>query len=123
MSDVAVNWLPLSLLKGVDAPRVRIAKIWGQGCYWVTRSLIEISEGIAEDGDVAGTLAHEFCHHLQGLDGRGSAWRSDLPYEDAIREYFKQPWEREALRFELKLAPRPLSEWWWFDLCGYQKEW
>lgn len=61
------------------------------------------------------TLAHELRHAWQLLkygDGDGVDFNVDIPYEDAIRQYFRDPFEFDSLRFEYKYARNDLNSYW-----------
>ena len=117
-----LTWLPNSLLKGVkDIPTIEIVEDTGQnyGGYYTHGSnnlVVVYNEDYPEN--VASTIAHEFCHHLQYENVReelpGSQFNIiDNNYELSIRHYFKKYWwEMEALLFEHKYAKSYLNDWW-----------
>ena len=129
-----LDWLPLSLRKGLD--RVRIA-ITGAtdvgGRYWCRMYAAEPvltdfgfdrrEAAVIEVGARAqpGTLAHEFRHHWQMSNGLfqpfSSVWKprdgTDESYWNEIKRFFSTyPEERDALLFEVRHAPDAVTEEW-----------
>jgi len=138
--SLELNWLPLSMRKGLDTPRVVALENehrWG-GFYMrrersrcVVESLdMDLKEGpvIALCGSCGpGTIAHEFRHHWQiqsGYKFRASVWQIKpnatlAEYRRCIVKYFRSFWwEMDALRFEIKHAPTELSLLWMDWLRG-----
>ena len=126
------NWLPNSIRKGLQTPRlVLLDATWCGGAYWrrtdyrcVPKSFgldLDLKEG-AVIGLCAsrdpGTLAHEYRHHWQiesGYKFGESVWQQASPeaYKTSIIRYFRSYWwEMDALRFQLKHAPDDLSCLW-----------
>lgn len=117
-----LNWLPLSVRKGIHLPKVELIKYTGQnygGFYDSTKNLIHVVVNYEED--VPATIAHEFAHHIQYVTNsrkRGNSSKSlelfnKYSYEKAINLYFNTYWhEYEALEFQEKYAPSDLGDWW-----------
>ncbi len=91
--------------------------------------IIEISPAsVGEPLGDGSTLAHEWRHHLQrthfGWQFDGALWdvleAEQLGYEESIRRYFrKSRTEADALGFQLRAAPCPLSV--YFDELARRK--
>lgn len=124
------NWLPNSMCKGLSTPRVFVLDDNRWGGFYVHQTLkrfvfpsldIDLSEGAAIvlcATPSAGSIAHEYRHHWQRESGYklgNSVW-SQKPgesYAASIRRYFRTFWwEREALRFQNRVAPDHWSLQW-----------
>lgn len=137
--SLELSFLPNSLLKGIPTPLIlHVDRDNVGGCYWdpedteyllygeryidSSRGVIQIAEQscLEEEADV---IAHEWRHHWQYVNGlmvndepSGPKWNhlsSTLPYEDAIRAYFRTQWfEMNALLFARRFSKHWLTEWW-----------
>lgn len=86
--------------------------------YDCSKGLIQIQPG--DSKDEAATIAHEWRHHWQfyhGVQFYDWEWEPTDDYEQSIIDYFKCPYELDALRYELKIAPSDCTEG-WADLLG-----
>lgn len=80
----------------------------------------------AQHHQEASVLAHEFRHHCQYWRGQHSLTKREnqwdrlvekFPYEEAIREYLRRnAHERDAVRYEARLAPHSGLARWWLEL-------
>jgi hypothetical protein len=130
LPSLEFNWLPNSLRKGLDTPRVVYSDSapYGGCYYWRDRGIVEhlgldTAEGaIIEITTVCpaqSVLAHEYRHHWQRQNARlttGTVWHrveTVADYRKEIVRYFSQsPFEMDALYFELSVAPNDVSlEW------------
>lgn len=135
--SLELNWLPMSVRKGLPTPRVIFAsREWG-GRYCSTRrdcgryidpltdidctkrGLIEINgeDSIWEGSDLLpGAIAHEYRHHEQQHSWRrfySSVFQCRGDYRASIVAFFRgYPQEMDALRFQLRVAPDDLSRQW-----------
>lgn len=127
------NWLPNSLRKGLQTPRlVLLDDTWCGAAYWRRTSARCLLESFGVDMDLKegavialcaskdpGSLAHEYRHHWQiesGYKFGQSVWQqaSAETYKASILRYFRSFWwEMDALRFQLKHAPDDVSRLWW----------
>lgn len=110
-------WLPNSLLKNIKIPKITYEEDKGQdyGGYYTHGSNILVV--VYNEEYNASTIAHEFCHHLQYIEGRANhvqvSWETGDNYEASIKKYFSTCWwEMEALLFEYKYAKTELNNWW-----------
>jgi len=110
-----LNWLPHSLFKGITYPTVVLEEEEKEqsysGYYTPGTGIITV----VPTSTVASTIAHEFRHYLQDLNGIcvGSNFQEGNSYEEAIREYFlTQPTEMDALLFEFSYAKDWCNDWW-----------
>lgn len=128
-----LTWLPLSLRKNLVMPKVIFLDPEGHnygGYYIPGGNSLHIVE--SDEDHVGSTIAHEFCHHVQYENGY--EFESSLgvlknltekySYNRMIRLYFRtQPSEMEALIWQHKLSPSPVSEFWWKALvCPSDKQ-
>jgi len=108
-----LNWLPTSLKKSCVEPTLIFeppSSKYG-GYYRDSDNLIVV----VESEDVADTIAHEFCHHLQHelYDWEAAELDFSLPYNQMITKYFRGcRMEFEALLFEYKYAKTDNNDWW-----------
>lgn len=110
------SWLPNSVLKNIDLPRIVFEPKSGQaygGYYDTTIKTIVV----VEEEDCQAAIAHEFMHHIQStkvtLKGGGLDLFQKFSYNKAIRHYFRSMWwEMEALLFEAKVASGPNNKFW-----------
>lgn len=123
-----LNWLPLSERKTLPTPRMAFIDVTGCGGYCAYRTdyhcIEELTGWDRRDGDVivvstaygdyertAATLAHEYRHLQQNYFndlprlGTCQPFRQDMPWEEAIRVFYRQPCEFDALLFEHRFAP------------------
>lgn len=103
------SFLPLSLRKGIREPEISLVEdIPVSGYYFPGEYRIEICTALTPKG-VAGTLAHEFRHHLQwekGYSFNGPMWDPSLDYWPQLLWYFSYHLhEFDALLFEHRLYP------------------
>lgn len=119
------NWLPNSLLKGITLPQLIYDPEYEANCGGCYQKNVII---IKECDEPANIIAHEFQHYLQDMAGMLTepvSWQetyeaANCDYEAAITKYFQQWHEYDALRFEFKVAPTELNEYWWRALVqGY----
>ena len=112
-----IRWLPLSLRKNIDTPRVIYEPYNDEyGGYHVegTKDLVVVEDEIQAHS----TIAHEYCHYLQyirGATGKDNNMQmfSKFSYNKAIRLYFRtMRWEMEALLFQDKYAPTDVTRFW-----------
>lgn len=110
-----LTWLPLSVRKNIELPRVEFEE-WADQPYggYYQKGILTI----VEHESTAAVIAHEFRHYLQDLNGTlgpGRRW-SDYAghsYNKSIRHYFRsQGWEMDALIFQHKTAPTKVSKFW-----------
>ena len=124
------NWLPLSDRKNISIPNVYIEEYSEQpyGGYYQgdsTHPYIVVVDG--PDTRIESVLAHEFRHHIQAelnqcYSPHGSSFRTDLPYEDSIRLFFRtQQFEMDALLYEHRYAKTELNDWWLNHLVKPEK--
>lgn len=116
--SLELNWLPKQ--KEVPIPDIVIVDNYDySGCYYSP----EYAEVILDDrcfstenglivlkSDTSpSTVAHEFRHHLQHINGVDFGivdWDFNKPYKDAIIEYYTEsPTEMDALLYECKHYP------------------
>lgn len=132
--SLELNWLPMSLRKGLSTPRIFYYTKFSCGGYYVRRTFhrclhieldVDLKEGAVlviahPDEERQHTLVHEWRHHWQienGIDKPPWPWQDSVGfstsrYEDAIRAYFKEPTELDALLFQHKQEPDDLSDYW-----------
>ena len=138
-----INWLPLSHRKGIPQARYVYRDVeWCSGAFFhrTEESCYDERVGLdLKDGDVIllsthwdnirpATIAHEFRHLSQHYSlclpqiGQPVPTQSDGTYETwekEIRRFFRrQPWEMDALRYELRHAPDETSEEMWLVTMG-----
>ena len=111
-----LNWIPRSIRKGIPKPIVVYDDSDnGKRSGYYNDGVITITD-LDDDELIPGTIAHEYCHHLQyvrGINLPGSLIFDYDDYEQDIRSYFLlQPIEMEALLFSYKLSNNWLNEWW-----------
>lgn len=124
------NWLPNSIRKGLSTPRVVYTNSdqYGGRYIWPDTGIIECfdmdtSEGaiieVTSSHSTASILAHEFRHHWQRYCADlkpGKAWRQPSTmdeYKKQIIRYFRDdPFEMDALCFEIAIAPSDISLMW-----------
>lgn len=119
-----LNWLPRSERKGLSLPRVEFRDVVGAGGYYLMagarfdefehageRDVLVISITAV---DPAATIAHEFRHmqqrYVTTLPRIECAPWMDFgdtfeTWSRAFRVFYRRPWERDALQFELRHAP------------------
>jgi hypothetical protein len=122
-----LTFLPLSLRKGIDLPKVIIEEYCSQnygGYYDTTSNVIVAVDREAEGSSTLATvLAHEFRHFLQyrytekvTLKNSGEFFNQQfekLSYNKFIRAYFRNiDSEYDALLFQHKYAKAPITEFW-----------
>jgi predicted SprT family Zn-dependent metalloprotease len=114
-----LNWLPHSLFKGIEYPKVVYEAEYGQsyGGYYTHGSNILVVVASPNEHYWPDTIAHEFKHYLQWIANTinplGSDFQLEGSYEQSIRKYFRtQPDEYEALLFAHKYAKCELNDWW-----------
>lgn len=86
----------------------------GERIYDLSKGLIVIGED-NDDRDLSNTIAHEWRHFLQYHKFgafRGIPFDIKMPYTKAIKIFFQNPFERDALLYSHKVAPSPVSEYW-----------
>ncbi len=115
MTDI--NWLPLSLRKNIDLPKVIWEPMNDQyGGYYTagTKELVIVEDPLR----VGATIAHEYCHYLQytrgdKVPGGGLDLFEKHSYNKAVRLYFRTMWwEMEALLLEHKLCKNEINHFW-----------
>ncbi len=115
-----LSWLPLSDRKNIDLPNILWEEYTGQeyGGYYEhgSTNLVIV---MRDERTVDSTIAHEFKHYLQYINGNSSINGSDLTvfskydYNTAITIYFKtQPHELDALLYEHKIARNYWNDFW-----------
>jgi hypothetical protein len=128
-ASIELNWLsrrdkqiplPALVFGSLNGPQgVCYAPWWGEVevdgvLHGTDKGLIVIDPD--EATSVAATLAHEWRHHWQTMNGwkiAGSNHDFSDPdtYWGNIRDFFRsQPWEMDALRFELAMAPCEMAK-------------
>lgn len=74
--------------------------------------------------EVANTIAHEWRHHWQlfhvGLKDSPTQFDTSVDYHLAIKKFFKDRLELDALLFSHHIAPSPTSAY-WMELIKCQK--
>ena len=116
--SLELNWLPKD--KDVSIPDIFIVNNYDySGCYfspeWNEAVLDDICVSL-ENGLIViksdtspSTIAHEFRHHLQYVNGFDLGiveWSFNKPYKDAIKEYYTNSiTEMDALLYECTLYP------------------
>ncbi len=112
-----VTWLPNSVRKGIDVPKVIYEPVNNLYSGYYTNGTEELV--IVEEQDrVPSAIAHEYCHYLQFTrndipQGGGLDLFEKFSYNKAIRLYFRTMWwEMEALLFEYKHCPSELNKFW-----------
>lgn len=79
------------------------------GCFGII-----VAQTDLDPRNTVATLAHEWRHHWQrhnGLEFDHKPFSVDLPWEQAIRDYFRQSKsELDALRFEVEYAPSDIND-------------
>lgn len=87
--------------------------VGGKG-FDLTGGLIVCGETDAREA--ANTIAHEWRHHWQifhmGLKDSLTRFNETIDYDSAIREFFKDWREMDALLFSHRRAPSPISHSW-----------
>lgn len=134
LPSLELNWLPMSLRKGISTPRI----VYGDpgfpcgGVLYFRTEYRRVLDGIdldTKEGSVIciadpeqerpHTLTHEWRHHWQ----HESDWDLSAPwpyhhqetteaYEREIRRYFRMPYELDALLFQHRHAPDDISDYW-----------
>jgi len=116
--SLELNWLPKP--KQMSIPDIYIVDNYDySGCYYKPQR----NEAILDDRCVSlenglivikrdtspSTIAHEFRHHLQYMNGINSEiqeWDFNKPFKDAIIEYYTNSFsEMDALLYECKYYP------------------
>ena len=122
--SLELNWLPNSMLKNIPTPEIYMVDDANYGgCYYHISSKYKRGRIIIVDiaETIASTIAHEWRHcwqnHNNNLPEQGSSWEQHSKgktYKKAIISYFKdQPFEMDALLFELKHAPNEYNLQWY----------
>jgi hypothetical protein len=116
--SLELNWLPKP--KDISIPDIFIVDDYNySGCYWHPQYGEDILDGkcvslengliVIKSDTSPSTIAHEFRHHLQymnGIDFEIMDWNFNKPYKDAIKEYYTQSiTEMDALLYECRLYP------------------
>jgi hypothetical protein len=115
------SWLPNSLLKDIELPKIywEVEADQYYGGYYNNENKYMVI--VENENQYLSTIAHEFMHHLQNIQGRkidnifhfGKLSYRKMSYEDQIKKYFRtNPDEYEALLFENKMVKTDLNDWW-----------
>ena len=127
------SWLPLSDRKGVTLPPVYVEPYTGQysGYYdtWNARGTQQCILVITLDPevDLPSVLAHEFRHHTQAhLNQERATWSSKQfdwlgDYEEALRAFYQQRHELDALLYEHRTARCDSNDWCVRDQLGIKR--
>jgi hypothetical protein len=93
----------------------RKSEVWiGNRVYDLTKGMIIVTE-IWDDKDIPNTIAHEWRHFLQYHKFgpiKGTQFNNKVPYPTAIKSFFQNPFERDALLYSHKVAPSSTSDYW-----------
>lgn len=116
---MSINWLPLSVRKGLDTPKVLYEPYIGQpyGGFYHNNIILVV---VHDEKYIPATIAHEYKHHIQRHTGKNFIVPNDVlaefskfSYNKAIRNYFRRMWwEMEALVFQEKYAPTEVGKFW-----------
>lgn len=116
---MSITWLPLSVRKGLDTPKVVYEPYVDQpyGGFYRDNMILVV---VHDEKDAAATIAHEYKHHIQRHTGKKFTVPNNVldgfskySYNKAIRNYFRQMWwEMEALVFQEKHAPTEVGKFW-----------
>ena len=116
---MSINWLPLSVRKGIPSVKTVYEPYTDQpyGGFYRDNMILVV---VRDEEDVSAIIAHEYKHHIQTYtapkfvapDGVLSDFKN-LSYTKAIRKYFRRMWwEMEALQFQEKYASTELGNFW-----------
>ena len=86
----------------------------GQTFYDMSKGLIFITEEYSAN-ELHNTIAHEWRHYWQYFKkgpSRGIEFNGKIPYQKAIKQYFQNYSERDALLFSHKFSPSSISDYW-----------
>ena len=128
MRSIELGWLSRRD-KGLPLPLIIFTpKLNGCSGYYSrpqnTESLVDgkfinLTNGLIvceEDDGVDGTIAHEWRHHWQlfhfGKNDNPIQFDESIDYDLAIKKYFKDRMELDALLFSHRIAPNHSSEYW-----------
>ncbi len=123
LPSLELNFLPLSLRKGMDVPEIIFcdaAEIGGhQGMYEPSVGAAGRLYVGADAENIEAVLAHEWRHHWQWrnqifvMDWQKPVLAFGVNYWGDIVDYFShRAHEHDALLFEIATAPIPVSEEW-----------
>lgn len=136
--SLELSWLPMSDRKGMPTPQIAYADLdWCSGCYCKAGTRFEDMEAPgARDtifvstrfGDVRGAvLAHEYRHlqqhYITSLPKSFNARALDFgqtfeSWSNAIKEFYKRPYELDALLYERRLSPDEGNLMQWEAACA-----
>lgn len=117
--SLEISYLPNSIRKGLITPTIEFVEdIPYGGVYWRKKDIIQIST--ISNNNLESIIAHEYRHHWQmyntTLDKfKAQPFNLNIEYKQAIIEFFKDPFELDALIFELNFAHKYNYKWEWYE--------
>jgi hypothetical protein len=134
LRSLEMNWIRNKIDKSISLPPIETASMEDCGAkmiypidmeYFTYGKYYDLSKGLilisdifdSDDKDIANSIAHEFRHYWQYLNGwevgMGKKFSQDIEYDNAIVKYFSESYiEWDALTFSHKYAPSDLSTSW-----------
>lgn len=116
---MSITWLPLSVRKGLDTPKIVYESYTDQpyGGFYRNNMILVV---VRDEKDIPAIIAHEYKHHIQKHTGNKFIVPNDVlegfnkySYNRAIRNYFRRMWwEMEALVFQEKYTPTEIGRFW-----------